>query len=80
MADSHPVFEMKIGEWALGQGYSTLLITASAIALMSLIPQARGLRSFFRPSQGKWNPVALAAIVAIGCIVAVQQCIHLGLL
>lgn len=71
---------MKIGEWALGRGYSALLIGASAIALMSLLPQARALASFFRPSQGKWSPVALAVIGIIGCLIAVQQCVHLGLL
>lgn len=71
---------MKIGEWALGQGYSTLLIAASAIALMSLLPQAPRLVSFFKSSQGNWNPVALAVIGIIGCIIAVQQCAHLGLL
>jgi hypothetical protein len=71
---------MKIGEWALGQGYDALLIGASAIALMSLLPQVRALASFFRPSHGKWNAVALIVIGIIGCIIAVQQCLHLGLL
>ncbi len=71
---------MKIGEWALGQGYSALLITASVIALMSLLPQARALAKFFKPSEGKWNPFALVLIGIVGCLIAVQQCVHLGLL
>lgn len=71
---------MTIREWVLGPEYVTLVLAGSAIAMASILPKAPALARLLTPSEGKWNSFALALVGIIACIVAFQQCVHLGLL